>query len=209
MNEKFFDLKREKQDRIMGAAIKFFALYGYENASTDDMVREAHISKGLLFHYFISKKGLYGFIYDYCVRFIGMEFAATISTEEMNFFELREKIFAAWMDAMKQYPYIRLFLLRVEKEEHHEAIDAVGEKRRDFRSKMDDLLAFHTKWEYTSLKDFETIKLMLDCTERGLLLELDKNKDDWQETYSASVNRSIKFLKAISGISEALNRDEI
>ena len=63
MNEKFFDLKREKQDRIMGAAIKFFALYGYENVSTDDMVREAHISKGLLFHYFISKKGLYGFIY--------------------------------------------------------------------------------------------------------------------------------------------------
>ena len=56
MNEKFFDLKREKQDRIMGAAIKFFALYGYENASTDDMVREAHISKGLFFHYFISKK---------------------------------------------------------------------------------------------------------------------------------------------------------
>ena len=59
MNEKFFDLRKEKQDRIMGAAMEVFALYGYEHASTDDMVKRAHISKGLLFHYFGSKKNFY------------------------------------------------------------------------------------------------------------------------------------------------------
>ena len=67
MNEKFFDLKKEKQDRMINAALKVFALKGYEHASTDDIVKEAGISKGLLFHYFISKLGLYSFIYDYSV----------------------------------------------------------------------------------------------------------------------------------------------
>ena len=29
MNEKFFDLKKEKQDRMINAALKVFALHGY------------------------------------------------------------------------------------------------------------------------------------------------------------------------------------
>ena len=41
MNEKFFDLKKEKQDRMINAALKVFALNGYRHASTDDIVREA------------------------------------------------------------------------------------------------------------------------------------------------------------------------
>ena len=44
MNEKFFDLKKEKQDRMINAALKVFALNGYRHASTDDIVREAAIT---------------------------------------------------------------------------------------------------------------------------------------------------------------------
>ena len=49
MNDKFFDLKKEKQDRIINASLKIFALNGYSRASTDEIVKEAEISKGLLF----------------------------------------------------------------------------------------------------------------------------------------------------------------
>ena len=52
MNEKFFDLKKEKQDRMINAALKAFAVNGYKRASTDEIVKDAGISKGLLFHYF-------------------------------------------------------------------------------------------------------------------------------------------------------------
>ena len=65
MNEKFFDLKKEKQDRIINASFEIFSENGYLHASTDDIVKKAEISKGLLFHYFISKIGLYTFLYDY------------------------------------------------------------------------------------------------------------------------------------------------
>ena len=73
MNAKFFDLKKEKQDRMINAALKCFALCGYKHASTDEMVKEAAISKGLLFHYFGSKQGVYLFVYDYSVRYINLD----------------------------------------------------------------------------------------------------------------------------------------
>ena len=78
MNEKFFDLKKEKQDRMINAALKIFGMRGYSFASTDDIVKEAGISKGLLFHYFGSKLGLYSFIYDYSVRFMSVDLKAAV-----------------------------------------------------------------------------------------------------------------------------------
>lgn len=57
MNEKFFDLKKEKQDRMINAALKVFAENGFRRASTDEMVKEAGISKGLLFHYLSARPG--------------------------------------------------------------------------------------------------------------------------------------------------------
>ena len=52
---------------MINAALKVFAKNGYKHASTDDIVKEAGISKGLLFHYFVSKMGLYSFLLDYSV----------------------------------------------------------------------------------------------------------------------------------------------
>ena len=46
-----------KRQRILDAAIREFAEHGYDKASTNSIVKEAGIAKGLLFHYFGSKKG--------------------------------------------------------------------------------------------------------------------------------------------------------
>ena len=40
---KFLKLKPEKQERILNAAIKEFSQKGYENASTNEIVKEANI----------------------------------------------------------------------------------------------------------------------------------------------------------------------
>ena len=88
MNSKFFDLNKKKQDRMINAALKVFALNGYRHASTDEIVKEAMISKGLLFHYFTNKIGLYLFIYDYSVRFMSLELNSFVSKSETNLFLL-------------------------------------------------------------------------------------------------------------------------
>ena len=58
MNDKFYTLKKEKQDTMINGAMQIFALCGYRHASTDDMVKASGVSKGLWLHYFETKAGL-------------------------------------------------------------------------------------------------------------------------------------------------------
>lgn len=60
----FYELKEEKQKKIIGAALSEFAAYGYANSSTNRIVKNSGISKGSLFKYFVSKEELYFFILD-------------------------------------------------------------------------------------------------------------------------------------------------
>lgn len=129
MNEKFFDLKKEKQDRMINAALKEFALHGYRHATTGDMVREAAISKGLLFHYFGNKLGVYTFVYEYSVRYMVLELGTTVDATETDVFELLRQVEEARMHAMRGYPYMQQFLNRSESEDVSEALVAVEEKR--------------------------------------------------------------------------------
>ena len=115
MNDKFFSLKKEKQDKIINAAIHVFSENGYKRGSTDIIVKEAEISKGLLFHYFGSKKNLYLFIYEYCARYMVMELAQSIE-DKMDLFELYGRIEAAKVRALYHYPYMDHFLNRASEE---------------------------------------------------------------------------------------------
>ena len=102
MNEKFFDLKKEKQDRIINAALRAFALSGYMHASTDDIVKMAGISKGLIFHYFETKLGLYQFVYDYSIRVINLEITTGVSRDITDFFTIREELEHVDLDELSQ-----------------------------------------------------------------------------------------------------------
>lgn len=61
----FEKLPDEKKKRIIDACIKEFGANGYTNTSTNNIIKEANISKGLLFHYFGNKKNLYLYIVEY------------------------------------------------------------------------------------------------------------------------------------------------
>lgn len=63
MIDKFESLPEEKQLNILNAAYKVFSTYGYTKASTNEIVKLAGISKGLLFHYFNTKQNLYFYLY--------------------------------------------------------------------------------------------------------------------------------------------------
>lgn len=60
----FERLTEERKERIIRACMEVFAEKGYVSASTNDIVKRAGISKGILFHYFGSKKNLYLYILD-------------------------------------------------------------------------------------------------------------------------------------------------
>jgi thiamine biosynthesis lipoprotein ApbE len=70
MSEKFDALPEEKRQKILTACLDEFAEHGYVNASTNRIVRAAGISKGLLFHYFESKKKLFLYVLDHTIHYL-------------------------------------------------------------------------------------------------------------------------------------------
>jgi TetR/AcrR family transcriptional regulator len=107
---KFLNIEKEKRDRIINAALKEFAQKGYDNASTNEIVKSAEISKGLLFHYFTNKKQLFLFLYDYCVDLTMNEFYNKTDFEEKDFFIRMRQSLIIKMELLRKYPEIIKFL---------------------------------------------------------------------------------------------------
>jgi len=103
--QKFLALTQEKRERIMNAAMKEF-LSGYKNASTDNIVREAGISKGLLFHYFGSKERLYNFLIDYATEIMQREYIGLINIIQPDILESIWQLSLLKQDLLNQYPDI-------------------------------------------------------------------------------------------------------
>lgn len=85
--EKFNSLDEEKKQKILDAALREFAEQGYEKASTNRIVKEAGIGKGMLFYYFNSKKDLYEYLVDYSMDVIINDYYNLVDTSEKDFIE--------------------------------------------------------------------------------------------------------------------------
>lgn len=141
MNEKFFDLQREKQDRIINAAIKIFAQNGYKHASTDVIVKEAGISKGLLFHYFSSKSGLYSFLFDYSVKYMLFEYSRAISADEKDYFNIRKAMEGAKLNVLRNYPFMSQFIDCGMTETQADVVDSIADAKNTYAKAMDKYLS--------------------------------------------------------------------
>nr|WP_263324058.1 TetR/AcrR family transcriptional regulator [Neobacillus sp. Marseille-Q6967] len=132
MFSKFFNLDKEKQDRIVNAAMKEFAQKGYDNASTNEMVKAAGISKGLLFHYFQNKKQLFLFLYDYFIEVLTEEFYKKIDLSEPDFFLRIQQTSMVKLDVLKVYPDVMKFLEVAYMEESAEVKAELDQRKREF-----------------------------------------------------------------------------
>lgn len=78
-------LPLEKRDAILQAGIEEFSQRAYTDANTDTITQAAGISKGLLFHYFGSKKAFY----LYCLEVaLDRLVASKLVTDGADFFEM-------------------------------------------------------------------------------------------------------------------------
>lgn len=119
INTKFYSLYKEKQERIINSAFKEFAKNGYEMASTNEIIKDAEISKGSLFSYFTSKRGLYLFLLDYVLVIIDKIYEE-LNYDETDFFNRTRDLGLVKFRIMKKYPKVFDFLNTVTKEDAKE-----------------------------------------------------------------------------------------
>lgn len=199
MNEKFWDLKKVKQDRIINGALKIFAGNGYRHASTDEIASEAGISKGLLFHYFYSKIGLYAFLCEYSGRFTLLEINAALRRkDEMPYFALQRELVKAEAQVMRQYPYMPLFLKRASQEPMEEVREASAGTERLAADRCAELLEQAQRPQTLSAADAERVNSMMNLIRQETAAVLLAGNHFTPERFVGEVNPYIDMIEKMT-----------
>lgn len=117
-----------------------FARNGYKHASTDEMVKAVGVSKGLWFHYFGSKEGIYVFVYDYCVKYMLLELSTVVDENERDFFEVIGQISLVKTKVGKNYPYLTIFLEEAVHETEQEVVAKTAGTRKIYDERIETYL---------------------------------------------------------------------
>ncbi|TMU87558.1 TetR/AcrR family transcriptional regulator [Bacillus sp. BHET2] len=122
---KSLNIEPEKQDRIINAATRVFAENGYQNASTNAIVKEARISKGILFHYFKSKKELYISLYEHLSELFTEKIYERVDWNEHDIFTTIRTVTLIKFELFTFYPDLINFLTSAFAEEATEVKDDI------------------------------------------------------------------------------------
>lgn len=101
------------KERILLAAIEEFGRKGYEAASTNDIVRNAGVSKGLLFHYYGSKKNLFMECSYYVFDSLGKYMTENLDFTEGDIFARIKKALIIKLNFYKEYPALMGMLAKM------------------------------------------------------------------------------------------------
>lgn len=135
MNESFFVLPEEKRNKIINGALHVFAKYDYKKAATDEIVRCAGISKGLLFYYFGNKKGLYLYLLEYSYKYVTGRLAEFRDSRETDFFRILTDVQACKFRILSEHPDIMMFVIRTY---YEESFQVRPEARRSYEEVFEE-----------------------------------------------------------------------
>lgn len=96
--------KTDKKEQILNAALNEFIEKGYGNASTNKIVKEANVSKGVLFYYFTDKEGLYNYLLEYVVDLLTEDIMHQMNLENPDFFDFLHESVNIKLLTIAKYP---------------------------------------------------------------------------------------------------------
>ncbi len=137
---KLMDLEPSRRNAILNAALKEFALRGFDNASTNVIAKDAGISKALMFHYINSKQELFLFVYDYFAELLDKEYFMKMDFTEKDIFARLRESYLIQIELLKQYPWIFEFNKLSTVTSSHEINKALEQRADKLQSSCDHQL---------------------------------------------------------------------
>ena len=119
----FFNLRAEKQEHIINAALTVFGRNSYKKASIADIAAEAGIAKGMVMYYFGSKKNLYLFLAERCKKVMTDEIEKGYSESVTEFFDNIKMVTDIKIAIMKNHPALLSFLTNLYFETDEEVLE--------------------------------------------------------------------------------------
>ncbi len=204
MDTIFQNIDTEKRNRIINAAIEEFSLYPYEKASTNNIVKNAGISKGLLFHYFGNKNDMYESLISFVLNKLFDDITSQIAWEERDIFERIKALIIVKIKMSKMYPNMFNFILKVLSEKNTNTIEDVTSMYEKYGVNLQNLLSdVYTKNIDFSLfrelqlvdKSINIIRWTMERYAEESILKIDDMGNLYYDKISAELDEYISILK--------------
>ena len=150
MNDKFYSLPKEKQDRIINAGFRVFSRNSYKKSPVQEISQEAGISKSLLFFYFRNKKELYLFLWQKVEELVTGVLDDSDTGKAKDLFDMMYQSLITKVKLLHDYPDIMNFSVKAYYENDPDIRDEIRKTVDPYTS-----LATNKRIPYLDPKDFK------------------------------------------------------
>ncbi len=198
MNERFFQLPEEKQQRIVNAGFRVFAQNSYKKSPMSEIAVEAGISKALLFHYFHNKKELYLFLWDRGAQITLQYLNEYRCYEPTDLFEMMERGMRAKFKIMEKYPHMAAFTVKAFYEKDPEISEAIQlSYHKYFDLKAANALAGLDPRDFVPGLDLQMMYREMYWASEGYLWEMLQRGGLDAEQMERDFSKLLEFWKSI------------
>lgn len=193
----FYKLDREKQRRIINAALYVFTQSSFKHASTDDIAARAKVAKGSLFQYFKNKRTLYIFLYEYCLMMLSKKLDKQFDVTERDYFSILKQSMELKFMLLKQHPNLYQFVIRANEEQDAElkkVIEEINKEREE--STLHEIYNRLDYSKFTEGTDVGRLGKMIAWCSEGLWNEGVKNGYSVDELHREGIELLSFFKKA-------------
>jgi AcrR family transcriptional regulator len=99
-------MKEDKRIKLINSAMKEFGTNKFDKASTNVIVREANISKGLLFHYFETKEAVFDYLVVFTIKSMGKTIIDNVDWSDGDLINRMHKVINLKLTILEKYPYM-------------------------------------------------------------------------------------------------------
>ena len=199
MNNKFFNLPKEKQNAIINAGYRVFSENNYKNSPMSEIAKEAGISKALLFHYFKNKKEFYLYLYNNIFNLMREIAIEETASTETDFFELFLKHSKYKLKLLEQHEYSLRFIMKTFYEENEEVVrDLIGKNISHTNNSINMILERIDKNKFKDGLDIAQLINIIGWCMEGFWKEKFCNPELDMEEIDAGYEKIIDFFKKSS-----------
>ncbi|SFC01243.1 transcriptional regulator, TetR family [Alkalibacterium subtropicum] len=103
----------KKKSRIINSSMKQFSRHPFKSVSTNVIVKEAGISKGLLYHYFGTKEKLYEYLEYFTINVLTERIVNKVNWDQPDIFMRIKEISMIKFRLFEDYPHLADFSLKI------------------------------------------------------------------------------------------------
>lgn len=198
MNDKFYNLPTEKQQKIINAGFHVFSRNSYKKSPMSEIAAAAGISKALLFHYFRNKQEYYFFLWDTACKFITDALTAAGCYRNQNLFDIIERGMKAKLEIMYAYPDMAAFVLKAYYENDPAVVSGIQEKYQKMLNKnADDTLKHLNPEDFIPGLDLHMMYREIYLVEAGYMWRAVQSGNTDTTQLEKDFNEMISFWKSI------------